>query len=66
MAEPMCLLIHCLMVTMGEGCLITVITELKLSVSVLLGGVAERSGHCSFCLADYRGKALEGIMKSDE
>lgn len=31
-----------------------------------LGGAAERSGHCSFCLADYQGGALEGIMKSDE
>lgn len=31
------------------------------------GVAAWRSGHCSFCLADYQGRgALEGIIKSDE
>lgn len=35
--------------------LITVSAELKWSVSAVGGVLAERAGHCSFCLADYWG-----------
>lgn len=53
----MCPLFHCLMVKMGEGCLLShhchCWIEMKRVSAV--GGVAERSWHCSFCWADYWG-----------
>ena len=63
----MCRLLQHLMVRMGEGRLLSHHCHQQIEMKHVLafGEVAERSGHCSFCLADYGGDE-RGIMKSDE
>lgn len=39
--------------------------QIEMKCVFAFGEVAERSGHCSFCLADYRSDG-RGVMKSDE
>lgn len=57
----MCLLFHCLMMRMGEGCLMShhCHRQIEMKRASAFEEVAERSGHCSFCLADYGG---EGVL----
>jgi len=52
---------------MGEGGLSShhCHRQIEMKRVLVFGGVTERLGHCSFCLADYGGDG-RGIMKNDE